>query len=184
MKADIQAARIYGEAFFLLAQEKGLDLGALREALRGLRRSFAESPEVVSFLQAPNIPAHEKEAYIRKVTTILDRPLLGNFLLLLLRRGRMELLEPAMRELQLMTEKALGIARGHVTTAKPLSDDEKQRLTKSLEAYTNSTLSVTWAVVPELIGGVVFKSGDILIDSSLRSQLVRLRTALMAPRVY
>jgi F-type H+-transporting ATPase subunit delta len=184
MKADIQAARIYGEAFFLLAKEMGLDLAVLRETLRGLRRSFAESSEVVSFLQAPDIPSPEKEAYIRKVTTILDRPLLGNFLLLLLRRGRMELLEPAMRELQLMTEKALGIARGHVSTAKPLSDVEKQRLQKALENHTKTTLSITWTVAPELIGGVVFKSGDLLIDSSLRSQLGRLETALMAPRVY
>jgi len=184
MNRDFQAARIYGDAFFRVIQERGDDLNLLLEAVRGVRRSFAESPEVVSFLQAPNVPVQDKEAYIRKITAILERPLMGNFLLLLLRRGRMELLTLAMREIQLITEKALGIARGQVATAKPLSEDEKQRLKKSLEAYTKTTLSITWSVAPELIGGVVFKSGDLLIDSSLRSQLGRLETALMAPRVY
>src|SRR5690606_35878401 len=98
--------------------------------------------------------------------------------------GRMELMLPALREFQLMAEKKLGIARGRVVTAKPLSDEEKDRLLKSLEAYTHNHLSITWAVQPELIGGVVFKSGDLLIDSSLQSQLIRMKASLMAPRVY
>ena len=184
MNQDLQAARVYGEAFFQVVESRGEDLGEVARRVRELRTALRETPGFLDFLGAPNVSREQKEALIRQVVAKLEVPMLLNFLLLLLQRGRLDLMQSALREFQLMAERKLGIARGRVATAKELSQDEKDRLKKSLEQYTGTNLSMTWVVQPELIGGVLFKSGDLLIDSSLRSQLQRLRASLMAPRGY
>jgi len=121
MSLDHQAVRAYGEALFGAVEDRGDDMGEVLDRVRAIRQAFAETPGFVAFLEAPNIPSEQKEAFIRAAIDRLGRVLLKNFMLMLLHRGRMNLLMPALREFQLLAEKKQGIARGRVATAKPLS---------------------------------------------------------------
>ncbi|MHB8377115.1 MAG: F0F1 ATP synthase subunit delta, partial [Dehalococcoidia bacterium] len=71
-----------------------------------------------------------------------------------------------------------GIAHALVTTAVPLSDDERGAVAARLSAITGKTVDVVPVVDPAIIGGVVARIGDQLIDGSTRTRLKALRRSL------
>ena len=107
-------------------------------------------------------------------------PLLVDFLRLLPRKGRIEYAGPAVRRFRRLVELAAGIRQADVVSARPLDDDEKQRLTRSLEAFTSSKLRIRWSVDPRIIGGIRFTCDDLLVDNSVRMHLDTLRSRLEA----
>jgi F0F1-type ATP synthase delta subunit len=70
-----------------------------------------------------------------------------------------------------------------VATARPLSPEERRRLTTCLEAFVGKQLRVVFHEDAGLIGGVAFRCDDTLIDTSLRSGLTALRHRLDAAKV-
>lgn len=183
MQVDLTAAKHYGDALFDAARDAGESERILEEA-RALIDALDEVPRFADLLQAPHIDAMEKIEVAKRVLGDHFHPLLRNFVLLLLKRGRIVLFRHAIVEFRDRAEAAQGIRHGAVRTATELSDEEKQRIHQSLEAYTGQKLNIDWLLDPAVLGGVVFKSGDLLIDNSLRSRLKDLRERLMAVRVH
>lgn len=103
-----------------------------------------------------------------------------NLVLLLLRRGRIDLLPAVAREFRALYEQRQGIVRATVISATPLDDGEQRALREKLGQMAGGTIEMTIEVDPAILGGVIVRLGDRMIDGSVRGRLERLRTRLAA----
>lgn len=98
----------------------------------------------------------------------------------LLERGRMALLAEIVQAFSDLVDERLDRVTAVVTTALPLTDEQKDTLTKGLAAYSNKNVRLRCEVDAELIGGVVVRIGGEVLDGSLRTQLDNLKDTLIA----
>ena len=77
-----------------------------------------------------------------------------------------------------MLDEANGLSRGVVTTAIALDDAHREAVKNKLESQTGRSLALEYVVDPSIIGGIVFRVGDIVYDASLRAQLDNLRESI------
>jgi len=174
-QATVQISKIYGEALFQAAKSAD-SVKAVWEDGRELFNAFEQHPKVINIFEAPNVPTEDKIELAEKVLVQDVNRLLRNFILMLLKRHRIDIMEQAFEYFTLLAEEDQGQRRGVFTSAIELSDEQKQKLVASIEKFLNKKLAARFRVDPSLIGGVTFKSGDLYIDNSLKSQLTKIRT--------
>jgi F-type H+-transporting ATPase subunit delta len=172
------SAQRYARAAFQVASDAA-DLDGWLSMLRAAAE-LLEHPNARIALTSPAVPAHEKQAVIERVFPNLSTSQ-RNFLRILAQRG-------ILRDLPAMTQafgeflnKHRGIITAEVTTAVPIDADLQRVLAERLGAYLKhdpQRVTVLSRVDPSIIGGVVARIGDTLIDDSVRGRLQRLRRAL------
>ena len=111
------------------------------------------------------------------------QPLFANFLQVLVDRGRLpELLEiaDAFRERVARATARLDV---EAVTAIPLPDDLKARIVESLEEKTGTTVELTESVNPDVVGGLVLRVGEVVVDGSVRHRIEELRRELTGASV-
>jgi len=96
----------------------------------------------------------------------------------LLRRGRIEELPRLAAEFRRLDDQRQGITRATATSATSLTPDEVTELTERLEKTAGGRVALDTEVDPSLLGGLVVRIGDRLIDGSVRGRLERLRNQL------
>jgi F-type H+-transporting ATPase subunit delta len=169
-------ARRYAEAARSLAEQDD-SLGDWVAALESAS-SRSTDAEVMRVLADPAIAYEDRR---RVAEAILGDSVTGhprNLVLLLVRRGRIDLLPRVAAELRRMWEQRQGIVRAVVTSAAPLSESERDAVRDRLAAMTGGTVEIETQVDPSLLGGILVRIGDRLIDGSVRGRLERLRTRL------
>lgn len=132
------------------------------------------------FFDAPQIPTERKADLIEHAFKGRVHPLLYNFLLLLLRKGRIDLSRPMFQRFIKLVERDMGILQAEVATARPLDEAERARLQTALERFTKAKLHIKFTSDPRLIAGVRFTCDDLLIDDTVAGKLARLRGRLEA----
>lgn len=170
------APRRYAQALFDLARDRGtLDtwLADLRAAANALR-----DPTVRAVLDAPQMPASEKEAVLRESLREIA-PAVQNLLLLLLRRQRLDRVDDVVAEYERLVDEAQGVVRAQLTTAVPLDDVAAERLGDGLARTLGRQVRLSRAVDARLIAGAVLRIGDKLLDGSVSTRLQTLRRALV-----
>jgi F-type H+-transporting ATPase subunit delta len=111
-------------------------------------------------------------------------PLLRNFLHILADRDRLDEVPGVAEALRELVNKQRGIVTAEITTAVPLDADSERLVAQRLAAYLHRSpqqVTIRAHVDPSIIGGVVARVGDQLIDDSVRGRLERLRAALRRP---
>jgi len=103
-----------------------------------------------------------------------------NLIGLMLRRGRIEQLPRVAAEYRRLDNARQGITLATATSAAPLSPDEVQALTARMEQLTGGRVELDLRTDPSLLGGLVVRIGDRLIDGSVRGRLERLRNQLVS----
>ena len=169
-------ARRYAEAAVSLA-ERDDSLGDWVDALETATSRLTEV-QVLRVLADPAIPFDQRR---RVAEAILGDSVTGaprNLVLLLIRRGRIELLPRVAAEVRRLWEQRQGIVHAVVTSAAPLTQEESEAVRDRLAAMTGDTVRIELRVDPSLLGGVLVRMGDRLIDGSVRGRLERLRTRL------
>lgn len=169
------APRRYADAAFEIALRDGtvetwrreLDLAAGTLAASGLEDALAN----------PATPLDQRLEAAERVFGGLSRQV-RNLVLLLVRRGRIEQLPRVAAELRRLDDERNGLIHATATSASPLGPDEVRAIAARLEELTGSTVALETAVDPELLGGLVVRVGDRLIDGSVRGRLERLRSQL------
>jgi F-type H+-transporting ATPase subunit delta len=169
--------RTYAEALLGAARRTG-SLQRVQEEAKILLQVVKKSPRLLLFMENPNVEPTEKLALLDRVFKARLSPVLINLLHVLAARRRTTNLDEILDLFQELTEQAEGIFQATVTSAYNLSVQDKLKLKASLEQYTRSRLKIDYGVDPGLIGGIVFRFRDLLIDSSLRSALDQLRRRL------
>lgn len=177
MAARDVAGRRYAIAVVDLARERGA-LDHWAEAIDGLDGLTAQ-PQYVSALQRDGMTDAQFQAIVRQVVPGIDA--LEMNLFRLLRRKKRLVLGPSIasffRELR---DEELGIVRATVRTAVPLDDAQRTRIAEQLSRATGGgRVELESEVDAALLGGVVIRVGDRLIDGSVRTRLRRLRRALV-----
>jgi F-type H+-transporting ATPase subunit delta len=178
MAASRSSARRYAEAAFEIASADG----TLDEWLRDLNTAAGAvgQPTAERLLGNPAVAVavRVKAADDALGTQISEKAL--NLVRLLIRRGRIELLPQVARRYEELYERQKGIVRATITSAAPLDDAELRAIQAKLSETTGGTLRTVVNVDPSLLGGVIVRIGDRMIDGSVRGRLERLRNRIAA----
>ena len=168
-------ARRYAQAYFDLAQEaKALD--ARGEELQALAEQLGD-PHVVSALANPRLKGDQRTALVLALLEGRSTPL-RNLVRLLVDRGRFSALPQVAAHYRRLADRASGVVRAEVIAALPLDKSEATRIGRTLAERLGGNVQTTVTHDPELLGGLVVRIGDRVIDGSVRSRLQQLRTAL------
>ena len=166
-------ARRYAKALFAVAQKGGAkDLDAYGKDLAGLVNVLDAAPEALGFFKNPTFNVDEKKAVLDDLLGKLSvGPTVKNFCDLLADKGRLPVL-PAIAEVyKKMLEDAQGVVAGSLVTAVELPEARKNQIKDALAKKAGKTLDLDFAVDADILGGVVLKVGDKVLDASLRAQL-------------
>ncbi len=134
-------------------------------------------PEAQAFLVNARVPADRKRDLVEKALSGDDRNVV-NLALLLLRRGRTALGPQIAQAYQEILDRQKGISHATVTSAVALSDSELAAVRDKLTEITGGEVVVGTQVDERIIGGLVVRIGDRLIDGSTRSRLSALKQRL------
>jgi F-type H+-transporting ATPase subunit delta len=171
-------ARRYAEAAFEVAMRDGT-LERWRAEL-DLAADVIGDRRIVTVLANPAIAAEKRAAKLAEMLSgHVSGPVL-NLVQLMLRRGRIEDLPRVASEFRRLDDERQGIVHAVVTSAAELTQDEVRALTARLEQTTGGRISLEVDVDPSLLGGLVVRVGDRMIDGSVRGRLERLRNQLLA----
>ena len=173
---NVRAAR-YAEAAFGVARQAGtIDtwLGELEAAA-----ALFDTPAAAQFLTSPVVPPDRKQAALLELLPGLSQEA-QNFLALLTRRGRLDLIPPIVAEFRQLVQEARGVETATVTTAVPIDERQMSLIASRLTQRVGKAVQIEARVDPSIIGGVVAQIGDDVIDGSVRGRLERLRRSLMA----
>ncbi|MGI8906360.1 MAG: ATP synthase F1 subunit delta [Candidatus Sumerlaeaceae bacterium] len=174
---DPTVAERYAHALFNVAKRQGAHQQMLPDA-EELLKLFAAKSSLRSFLEGPQIPTENKEQLLEKIFKGKIHDMAYHILTLLLKKGRIEYVEPILEQFRTLVERDQGIYEARVSTAHSLDEATKKQLQTALETYTKHRLKISFCVEPALIGGVRVTYGDTLIDDSVRGKLGKLRQTL------
>jgi F-type H+-transporting ATPase subunit delta len=174
MRIEVAAKR-YAQAAFDIAREKN-DFDRWSADLEAIADLVAQ-PGVVDILTSSRVPSEAKGSLLQSGLAGIG-PLALNLAHLLVEKGRIALAEDVRAEYQRLLDEHRGMAQATVLTAVPLSEDERQAVVRRLQELTGKEIVLETQVDPEMLGGLVARVGDRLIDGSTRSQLLKLRSRL------
>lgn len=170
------SARRHAQAVFEIALERK-ELEKWRSDLETIGEVLKEG-QVFSLLQNPKLSFKKKMHLLEDLLPGIDS-LTGNFLALLVAKNRLEIFAAIAVEYNRLLNAYYGVEHAEVTTAVPLDKAEQQQLQGRLSALVGKRLVLTNKVDPNLIGGMLARVGDKLIDGSLRTRLQRLKESLV-----
>lgn len=168
----------YANALFELAQEqKAVD--AVSSDLASLRKALETSPDLTRLVRSPVYGAEDQAKALKAIMAQMGAGTLAtNFVLLLASKRRLFALNQAIAAYEHQVAKSRGETEAEVTAARPLSDGEITELKAALKAKLGKEPRLHTKTDPSLLGGLVVKVGSRMIDSSLRTKLDGLRTAM------
>lgn len=173
---NLAVARQYAAAAFQLA----LESDALDRWLADLRTAAEALGEdrVQRVLGSPRLSLGQRFAIVKRSLAGLD-PKLLNLVLLMVERRRLGLIGAVADEFARLADERRGIVVAEVTTAVPLDEQHRALVAQRLSAALGKQVRLRSAVDPEIIGGLVVKVGDRLINGSVAGRLARLRRELV-----
>ncbi len=174
---------IYGEALFELAAEEGREEEFLDE-VEQLKVLLEENPDFGKLMNHPKILKEEKLKVLEDVFAgRISRELLG-FLHLIVTKDRYGEIEAILDFFvgKVKEKKKIGIA--YVTTAVDLNEAQKKKIEEKLLATTTfSRMEMHYQVDEDLIGGMVIRIGDRVVDSSVKTKLFELQRELLKVQI-
>jgi F-type H+-transporting ATPase subunit delta len=164
----------YAKAFLEIARAEG-HLAEVEDELFRFARAFAASDELRLALTDPQLPVARKGSVIQDLLERKALPTTQALVLAAVVAGRAADLEQIVdRFVELaVAEREHEVAE--VRTAVPLSEADVDRLTEALSRATRKNVEVKVVIDPDVMGGIVTKMGDLVIDGSIRHRLDQLR---------
>lgn len=135
-------------------------------------------PLLEQALASPRISQEQKEAMLDRIFNGRVDSRLLNFLKILCRRGRISSLRAIQMTATVMREEQLGKQRVTVTSAQALSDEQKNQIKSGLRAAYNIDTILIEKLDASLLGGIVLRIGDKVLDGSVLGKLQSIRSAV------
>lgn len=179
---DETVAREYAETLFALA-ERHEGLTAFGQGVDLVTGLFEQHPEFKLFLETPRIDAEEKKAFVRKVFEAGLPVQLVNFLLVTIDKRRQRLLPQIAQHFRALVDEKEGRAHVEVTVARSVDEATLAMLASRLSDLLGVTAVPHVKVRPEILGGVVVRTGDTIYDGSVRRQLDGMRRRLLKAKL-
>ncbi|MDO5540240.1 MAG: ATP synthase F1 subunit delta [Eubacteriales bacterium] len=172
-------SKTYGDALFDLAiEEKCVD--AMTQEVELVQKSFAENPELSEIFANPDICKDEKIGLIERIFKGRVSDNMAGFLRIVVIKQRFGDLNAILNYFVARAKeyKKIGVAK--VTSPTELSGEWKSKIEQKLLDTTGyTTMEMSYEVKPELIGGLIIRIGDTVVDSSIQSKLTEIRNSLM-----
>lgn len=167
---------LYAEVLGEVAWERGGEalLREVGEALSAFGGAWARSRSLRAFFLSAMVERGKKKAALKKLLEPMP-PLMKDFIRLLIRRGRGQLIDRVAVAYEEYMDRRLGRVQVTLTTATPVSDDQKAQWMDLLRASTGKEPVLEHVVKPELIAGAVLQVGATIADGSARRQLNELK---------
>lgn len=169
---------IYGNALFDLAQEEDR-LDAFAGEVTAVRQLFLDNEEMSRLLAHPQMVKEEKLAFLKRVFEGKISEEMMGFLSIIVEKDRYDAIIPIFDHFLSRVREHKGIGSALVASAMPLTDVQKQAVEKKLLDTTEyQSFDMDYQVEPELLGGLVIRIGDRIVDGSLKAQVDQLSRKL------
>ena len=173
-----EIARRYARAIFGLADGAAGHARLLGE-VQSLASEISGSAELTRVLLTPIHPRVERKAVIHDLSGRLGLSIeIRAASEILIDENRLQLLPAIATALQELVDAEAGRVAARVTSARALDTESQRVIREALARRVNADIAIEFAVDPELIGGVVARIGDLLLDGSIRTQLEQLGETL------
>lgn len=174
---DTTIARNYAEALLALAR-KANALDAWEATFHAVADAVQSDARLTNFLAAPQVAATDKKRVLEQAFgTALPRPML-RFLQKLVDNRRQMLIPEISVEFANLVDAAAGRVHAQVTLAREVSDADRAAIAAQLSQRLGKTVVPHVSVNPAILGGVIVKVGDTVMDGSVRKRLATLRSRL------
>ena len=168
-----EIATVYARALFEAASDAGR-LDTVREQLAQVADALDDSRDLQVFFFSPYFSSEEKRDGLARTLSDAD-PLLINFLELLIENHRMPVLFRARRRLDRLWEEQNRLLAVQVTSAIALDAEAVAEIGERVGAQTGRRVELTAIVDPDILGGIVLRVGNAILDASIRNRLEQLR---------
>jgi len=171
-------AKRYAKALFAVGQEEGKS-EAYRETLNVLGDFLQKYPEAMDALTNLLYPMELREKVMAQLISELQADqLMANFLNLVVQKKRAGILPEIAAEFQALVDADQNVSRGMLTAASEISGDLQAKVQATLENITGKKVILTTEIDPQIIGGIVAKVGDLVMDGSIKTQLAGLNESI------
>jgi F-type H+-transporting ATPase subunit delta len=168
-----EIAQVYSRSLFDVAREQG-KLDAIREQLGAFADAMAENRDLQVFFFSPYFATEEKKGGLDRALDGADETLL-NFLHLLLEKHRMPAIFRIRRQFDELWEKENRLLPVQVTSAIELDESTVERIGDAIAKQTGQRIELASSVDPGILGGIVLRVGNSILDASIRNRLEQLR---------
>jgi F-type H+-transporting ATPase subunit delta len=175
--AEESVSRRYAQALVNQALLAG-GLETISKELGGVAQAIDGSPQLSAFLGNPLITRERKKSVIGEVFAKEAGASTMGFLNLLVDKRRIDLFSSVKSQFDEMVRAHNGIVFATATSAVALTPAQAASLEKALEARTGKDIELTTAVDPSLMGGILVRIGDTVLDGTVKGKLERLREQL------
>ena len=171
-------SKVYGDAYVSVVSEKNNLIDALEE-IKLLKNILLENGEIIELLDSPKLDDEEKTAFIKGIfENHISVDSLG-FLLTIIEKKRQAELLPIVDYVIDCIKELLLIGKATITTALELDDAKKERIVDELLKTSHyKSLEVEYVVDNSIIGGIVIRIGDRVVDSSVKTRIEKMRKML------
>ncbi len=175
---NMAIARRYAKALLLIGKEDG-NAETYRTELAGFAGLLQKEPNLE---QAVANPLYQMDGRRKVLSTVVKKlnvsDVMQSFLMLLFDKGRIGFLPYINEFYQKLADELKGIARANLVSATTLSSDTIEKIRGALSKKTGKEVILEVEQDPGLIGGIVTRIGDLVLDGSIRTQLLNMRETL------
>ena len=168
-----ELARVYGRSLFEVAREQG-KLDELREQLGQLADALDAKRELAMFFFSPYFSTKEKQQALGRLLDGAD-PAFVNFLELLIENHRMPVIFRIRQEYERLWEEENKTLPVQITSAIALDEQTTESLGKTIGERAGRKVTLAARVDPDILGGIIIRVGNSILDASIRNRLEQLR---------
>jgi F-type H+-transporting ATPase subunit delta len=168
-----EIAQVYSRSLFEVAQERGI-AEVVREQLGQFADALHENRDLAVFFFSPYFSTAEKKDGLRRAVEGAD-PVFGNFLEALIERHRMPAIFRIRARYDKLWDEANKLLPVQVTSAVALEQSTVQSIGDRIGSQTGQRVQLSASVDPDILGGIVLRVGNLILDASIRNRLNQLR---------
>ena len=168
-----EIAQVYARSLFEVARDQG-KIDEVREQLGELADALDEDRSLSTFFFSPYFSTEEKKDGLHKAIDGAE-PIFLNFLELLLEKHRMPVIHRIRRDYDELWREENKLLPVQVTSAVELDEQTVKDLADRIAEQTDRKIDLTTTVEPDILGGIVLRVGNSILDASIRNRLEQLR---------
>ncbi|MCT4566260.1 MAG: F0F1 ATP synthase subunit delta [Maledivibacter sp.] len=170
-------SRTYSEALFEVALEES-KVDQFLDEISFVTKTFKMYPEFFELFKTPLVKGDEKKKIMEDIFGDKLSKEMNNFLKIIIDKRRGHFIEQIKCEYESIVNEHKGIVNAVAITAVPLADKEKIMLREKLSTITGKTIELSNEIDKDVIGGILVKIGDKIIDGTIKSRLEELKESL------
>jgi len=168
-----EIAQVYSRSLFEAARERD-NLDEVRDQLAQVAGALAEDRDLQTFFFSPYFSTEEKKDGLRKAITGADE-LVANFMELLIENHRMPVIFRIRRVFDGLWAKERKLLPVQITSAVELDEKVAKEIASQIGERTGRKVDLATEVEPDILGGIIVRVGNSILDASIRNRLERLR---------